>query len=257
MPAHRIYHRYSHRGANFRICCDRVEPVQQEIRRQRSILQQYLARHLAFGESFEPVEARGDAPEVARRMADAAFAVGVGPMAAVAGTMAQMAVEAALAAGASEAIVENGGDIFLAGSEPVVVGLYAGDSPLIDRLALSVSREQQPTALCSSSSRMGHSVSLGDCDLATVASRNASLADAAATQAANLVKTADDLDRVLERIGGIHGIDGVLLVKDDRIGLIGHLGELAPNRDVHLQLKVTRDRRSGSSPHSEGPSREK
>ncbi len=246
MPRQRVYHRFAHEGANFRICCDRVQVVENEVRRQRKILQQYIACHPEFGVALEPLDARADAPLVAHRMASAAAIVGVGPMAAVAGTMAQLAVEAAMQAGASEAIVENGGDIYLASSDSVVIGLYTGDSPLIDRLALSLAPQQMPLALCSSSSRMGHSFSFGACDLATVASRDASLADAAATLAANLVKTADDLDRVLERIGGIQGIDGVLLVKDDKVGLIGHLGELVPNRDVQLRVKVTRDPRSAT-----------
>jgi ApbE superfamily uncharacterized protein (UPF0280 family) len=241
MTAARVYQRFAFRGANFRICSDRVHVVQAEIRRQRRALQQYIDRHAVFGESLEPVPAGEDAPLVAQRMAAAAAAVGVGPMAAVAGTMAQLAGEAAIEDGADEVIVENGGDIYLASPRSVVVGLYAGDSPLIDRLALAIGPQQMPMALCSSSSRMGHSLSFGACDLATVASHNASLADAAATQAANLVKTADDLDDTLEEIGAIEGIDGVLLVHGDHIGLIGRLGELVPNRDVQLRVKVTRD----------------
>lgn len=245
MTSQRVYECFAHEGANFRICCDCVHIVQNEIRRQRRILQQYIAHHPEFGVALEPLDVPIDAPSVARRMASASAAVGVGPMAAVAGTMAQLAAEAAMQGGASEAIVENGGDIYLSSPNSVVVGLYAGDSPLIDRLALSIDPEQMPLALCSSSSRMGHSLSFGACDLATVASQDASLADAAATQAANLVKTVDDLDRVLERIGGVEGIDGVLLVKGDRIGLIGRLGELVPNGDAQLRVKVTRDPQSG------------
>ena len=49
---------------------------------------------------------------------------------------------------------------------------------------------------------------------------------AAATRAANLVKTPADIDPALEAIASIPGVDGVLLVKDDRIGLIGRLPEL-------------------------------
>jgi len=45
-------------------------------------------------------------------------------MAAVAGTMAQLAAEAGLKAGAREVIVENGGDIYLQTMQPVVLGLY-------------------------------------------------------------------------------------------------------------------------------------
>jgi len=244
METKRTFHRFAFRGANFRICSDRAESVRREIVRQRGLLERYLCRHAEFATSLEPLDARKGAPEVARRMAAAAEAVGVGPMAAVAGTMAQLAAEAALRDGAEEAIVENGGDTFLVCTRPVVVGLYAGGTPLADRLALLCRPEQTPLAICSSSGRMGHSMSLGDCDLATVTARDASLADAAATRAGNLVRTVDDIDPALAEITAIDGVSGVLLVKGDRIGLGGHLPDLVANRDAELALKVTRDPRS-------------
>ncbi|MHC4758913.1 MAG: hypothetical protein ACYTE8_09660 [Planctomycetota bacterium] len=73
---------------------------------------------------------------------------------------------------------------------------------------------------------MGHSKSLGQCDLATVVARDAALADAAATQSANMVRTVEDMDPTLERINAIEGVEGVIIVKDDRIGLAGQLPPL-------------------------------
>ena len=147
-------------------------------------------------------------------------------MAAVAGAMAQWAAKAALAAGAEEAIVDNGGDIYLKAIEPVIIALGTGTAKLADRLAFHVEPQDTPLAICSSSGKMGHSMSLGQCDLATIAAKDAALADAAATQAANLVQTPDDVDAALERISAIPGVEGVLIVKDDRIGLAGHLPRL-------------------------------
>ena len=244
MGALRTFRRFTFKDANFRICCDRIGPATDEIVRQRGLLEQYLRRHPHFAGSLGPVDATADAPEVARRMAAAARAVGVGPMATVAGTMAQLAAEAALRDGAVEAIVENGGDAYIYCNRPVAVGLFAGETPLRDRLALRIEPGQTPLAVCSSSGRMGHSLSLGYCDLATVTARDAGLADAAATHAANLVKTAANIDAALERIAAIDGVDGVLLVKGDRIGLVGRLPDLVANRDADLPLKVTRDRNS-------------
>jgi len=201
-----------------------------EIARQREVLEGYLRSHEEFGASFAPVEPRRDAPEVVQRMARAAKAVGVGPMAAVAGTMAQLAAEAALRAGASEAIVDNGGDLYLRIAEPVTIGLHAGSADVGDRLAFSLSPDESPVAICSSSGTMGHSQSLGQCDLATVVASDAALADAAATLAANLVSKPEDVDLALERVAAIEGIQGVLIVKGDRIGLAGHLPELVSAR---------------------------
>jgi len=225
-PHRRVYRTFTHREAGLRICCDQFDAVAAEIVRQRGILDEYIRRHPEFQSSLVPIELHAEAPEIARRMARAARLVGVGPMAAVAGAMAQHAAEAALAAGAEEAIVDNGGDIYLKAAEPVVVCLGTGTAQLADRLAFLLQPQETPVSICSSSGKMGHSMSLGRCDLATIVARDGALADAAATQAANLVKTVADLDAALERVLRIPGVDGVLLVKDDRVGLAGRLPQL-------------------------------
>ena len=240
----RSYRSFKHKDATFRICCRSFKAVTEAIVHQRATLERYIAGHAAFGESFIPIELHANAPDVATRMAAAARVIGVGPMAAVAGTMAQLAAEAGLAAGANEAIVENGGDIYLSSPYEVVVGLFAGDSPLSDKLAFAVQPADMPLAICSSSSRMGHSTSLGACDLATAVADSASLADAAATEAANRVKKPDDLDPTLEAIGNMDGIRGLLLVKGDKIGVIGSIPKLVRNRDAELTAKVTKHERS-------------
>jgi len=222
----RTYRTFTHREAVFRICCAQFDAVTEQIVRQRQILEEYIQRDDTFRAAFEPTDLRDDAPESARRMARAARLVGVGPMAAVAGTMAQLAAEAGLHAGADEAIVENGGDIYLKARQPVIIGLYAGSADVGDRLGFSLQPNDTPLAICSSSGKMGHSMSLGDCDLAAVVAQDAALADAAATQAANLVRDVSDVDPTLERIAAIEGVDGVLIAKHDRVGLAGSLPQL-------------------------------
>ena len=222
----RTYRIFTHKEAVLRICCEEFDAVTAEIIRQRRILEEYIERHGEFRRSLEPLELLPDAPEIAQRMAYATCLAGVGPMAAVAGAMAQLASEAGLRAGATEAIVENGGDIFLKAAKPVIIALVAGAAGPAGRLAFSLEPEATPISVCSSSGKMGHSKSLGRCDLATVVAADAALADAAATAAANLVTTAEDVDVALERIAAIDGVDGVLIVKDDRIGLAGKLPKL-------------------------------
>ena len=245
MTPQRSYRRFRLKGANFRISCREFAAVTAEIRRLRGVLEEYLGRHPGFGESLEPLDALAGAPPIAAWMARAARRAGVGPMAAVAGATAQLAAQAGLDAGADEAIVENGGDIYLASPRAVLVGLYAGQGPLAGQLAFDVQPPEMPLAVCSSSGRMGHSMSLGDCDLATVAAGDAALADAAATRAANLVRTGDDLDGALDQIAAIDGVRGVLLLQGDRIGLAGTLPSLVRHRDPHAAAKVTRDPDSG------------
>ena len=244
----RHYQRFVHRGANFRICSTHPMVIRGEIRRQRLALEAYISRHPDFAAALEPLALLSEAPEVARRMQAASAATGVGPMAAVAGAMAQLAVEAAVAAGAGEGIVENGGDIFLFSPETVTVALYAGKNPLSGMLSFRLPPERMPLAICSSSSLMGHSLSFGDCDLATVVAPDAALADAAATLACNLVRSAEDIPRVLERILEISGISGVLIIKTDKVGMAGDLPELIRHRDPSVLEKISKDARSGGLP---------
>ncbi len=222
----RTYRAFQYKEAVFNICCREFDAVTREIVRERHILEKYIELHRSFGRSLSPVKISDNAPDAVSRMAFAAGCVGVGPMAAVAGCMAQLAGEAGLQAGASEVIVDNGGDIYVKAASRVVIGLYTGPAGLPDELAFSVRPQDTPLAICSSSGHMGHSQSLGSCDLATVVASDAALADAAATQAANLVKSPEDVDRALERICAIAGISGVLIVKDDRVGLAGKLPDL-------------------------------
>lgn len=212
--------------ASLRICSPRSDVVVAEVQRLRAELEGYIARHPAFQASLEPVDLLPGAPEICHRMAAAALPCGVGPMAAVAGAVAQACVESALAAGADEAIVENGGDIFIASPRPVAIGLYAGEHPLSGRIALAFPVERLPAGVCSSSSRFGHSMSFGDCDLATIVARDGALADAAATLAGNSVKTGGDVEPTLERVMRIPGVEGVLLIRDGRVGVAGDLPPL-------------------------------
>lgn len=226
MSRERTYRSFTHKEAVLRICCEEFDAVTAEIRRQRRLLEDYIERHAQFGDSLEPLDLLAGAPEIAQRMACAARLVGVGPMAAVAGAMAQRAAEAALQAGAPEAIVENGGDIYAKAAEPVIIALVTGTAKAANRLGFALQPEDTPISVCSSSGKMGHSKSLGRCDLAAVVATDAALADAAATQAANLVSTIEDVDSALERIAAVRGIDGVMIVKDDQVGLAGNLPEL-------------------------------
>lgn len=227
MNSKRIYRTFIHKEAAFRICCDCFDAVTLEIICQRKILEDYIREHPDFQRSLEPVELRPNAPEVAQRMDHTSKLVGTGPMAAVAGVMAQLAAEAGLRAGAEEVIVENGGDIYLKAKESIAIGLYSGGSEKINKLAFELQPEDTPISICSSSGKMGHSMSFGQCDLATVVAKDAALADAAATQAANLIKKQEDVESALNQINGIKGIDGILIVKDGNIGLAGKLPPLA------------------------------
>ena len=238
----RVYRSFTYKEANIRYVSRFPEIMEKTIRRSRNRLDEYISVNPIFRTSLVPVELIGSAPESARRMHEAALKTGTGPMAAVAGTMAQLAAEAVSEAGDDDIIVENGGDIFLISRYPVTLGLYAGSSRIGGTLSLRISPEMMPLAVCSSSGKMGHSLSLGNCDLATVISKDGALADAAATLACNLVKTQADIQPVLDYIRNIDGIQGIMIIKDDKAGLSGTLPEIVKTDDSGLKNKITRDR---------------
>jgi ApbE superfamily uncharacterized protein (UPF0280 family) len=239
----RAYRLFSYKGANYRIASSHFALICDELKRLRALLEVYLESDPAFARSLAPVAVKPHAPAVARLMAAAGEAAGVGPMAAVAGAFAEQAARQALAAGAAEAIVENGGDIFLSSPEEVVVGIYARGSPLSERLAFRVKPADMPLALCSSSGTMGHSLSLGHCDLALVAAQNAALADAAATFACNAVKEKSDVDKALKAVEKIKGVAGAFILMEDAVGMTGALPEIVKHADPSLLKKITADKR--------------
>ncbi|MBV5317851.1 MAG: UPF0280 family protein [Desulfobulbaceae bacterium] len=241
----RVYRSFSWKDTNLRVACEAFDLVTRTVIAERRLLERYIGRHPEFQTALVPVVLLAEAPEVARRMAAAADRTGLGPMAAVAGTLAQLGVEAAMAIGCREAIVENGGDIFIHSDTSVTIGIYAGNNAIGNRLAFQISPEDLPLSLCSSSSKMGHSLSFGRCDLATVVAKDGALADAAVTLVCNLIKTENDLMPVLNDVGAIPGIDGILAVKNGKIGMWGRLPDLVRNQDADTQDKITRDLRSG------------
>lgn len=192
------------------------------LRCYRADLTGYLAQHPGFAAALEPVEAEQGAPGIVRDMTEAGRAAGVGPMAAVAGAIAQR-VGGRLRRHSPEVIVENGGDIFLATAEARRVVIWAGDSPLSGRIALRIEPEATPLGVCTSSGTVGHSLSLGRADAAVVAARSAALADAAATALGNLVHGPADIEPALARICRIRGVHGALAIVGKHLGAQGRL----------------------------------
>lgn len=188
----------------------------------RADLEGYVAGHPHFAESFVPVNVEPDAPEVVQAMAAAAEAAGVGPMAAVAGAVAER-VARGLAEHSAEVIVENGGDIYMMGASARSVMLLAGESPLSGKVAISLAAGTLPASVCTSSGTVGHSISLGVADAVAVIAGDGALADAAATAAGNLVHGPDDIGRSLARALAVTGVRGAAIVVGDRMGALGEV----------------------------------
>jgi len=192
------------------------------IREIRGPLEGYLLEHPEFLKSLKPLPEDPGAPEIVKRMLRAGKACGVGPMASVAGAIAEAVGRKILEKGlSSQVAVENGGDIFLALRRPATVALYAGDSPLSGRIGLYLREELMPCGVCTSSGKLGHSLSLGKAEAVCVVAREASLADAAATALGNLVKGKRSLKRVLDQARKWPNLLGVVCIVEDEIGFYG------------------------------------
>lgn len=240
----RILREFHYKDAHFHIHTDRWDDVCSSIIAERENLEAFIREEPDFQRTLRSISLT-TAPDLqiesVRRMQDASVLTGLGPMAAVAGTMAQLAAEYSRKSGSAESIVENGGDLFLDCRNDVVLGLYTGQNRSFENLAFRIPPAMMPLGVCTSSSRMGHSLSFGDCDLVTVFSKNASLADAAATLGCNSVKTEKDIEPVLEKLYSIEGISAVLIIRDDKLGAIGDIPELIRSVDTDLEAKVSRD----------------
>ncbi len=225
----RRFAEFRHKEAVFRVATSRLDAVRSEIRRIRKELEDYIRLYPEFRESMNPLDSlQGAPPESVKRMHNASILTGVGPMAAVAGTVAMLAAEAAGKAGCDDTIINNGGDLFLNIREEAVIGLYGGNHALTGKAAFLVLPETTPLAICSSSSRMGHSKSFGGCDLTTVISRDGALADAAATLAGNLSIDSYSAAEAAERIAAIEGIDGIIILVGTTVAQAGVLPPLIP-----------------------------
>jgi uncharacterized protein len=189
----------------------------------RSQLEEYILQHPEFFSSLVPLPEDPFAPPLVRRMLDASRAAGVGPMATVAGAIAQ-AVALSLKPQSPAILIENGGDCYLDLQEEIKVGIFAGPaSPFTGKIGLRFTADRFPFGICTSSGTIGHSLSFGRADAVTVISRDAALADAAATALGNLVQTPRDINKALDLAPTIPRVDGVLIIIQDKIGIWGNL----------------------------------
>ena len=201
---------------------DLGEIARESVLRHRGYLEAYIERRPDFATTLSPWPSEGPAASIVRDMVAAGRAAGVGPMAAVAGAVAEH-VGRDLLEHSSQVVVENGGDVFLKTDRSSTVAIFAGRSPLSLELGLKVEGGQSPMAVCTSSGTVGHSKSLGKADAVVVVSRSCALADAAATAIGNLVSGPGDIQRGVEAAKRIEGVLGIVAIVGDRIGAWGEV----------------------------------
>ena len=202
------------------------------VRRVRRDIELYAAMHDGFIESLGPLAPAADAPEVVRRMCEATARYGVGPMAAVAGVIAER-VGRELLRHSKQVLIENGGDVYFKVDEAPVFGLFAGrSSPFTGRVRFRP-RDMTEGGTCTSSGTVGHSLSFGRADAVVVVASDTALADAAATAIGNSIRRPEDVERAIEIEQERGLVAGLVIAIGETLGVWGAvemLEGMAPSR---------------------------
>lgn len=214
------------------VCAERdlTDLAEDLVHRARWDLESYIVGHPRFAESYVPVQVEVDAPTIVQQMARAAWRANVGPMAAVAGTVAEF-VARGLAESSPNVIVENGGDIYIMGQSERVVALWAS-RPGVDLIGLKIPAGMQPVAVCTSSSTVGPSVSLGSAEAVTALAHDGALADAVATALANTIHDVADVSKAVDAAKLVPGVFGVLATVNGHVGAWGSVHLVPLQRPV-------------------------
>ncbi len=201
---------------------DLSREARESVLKYRHQLETYIAMNPGFQQSLVPLPEDPYAPEIVKEMFVTSQQAGVGPMATVAGAMADL-VSKDLLNLTNEVIVENGGDIYLASSKERTIGIYAGDSPLSLKIGIVIPPDETPLGICTSSGTVGPSLSFGRANAVCILSKSSALADAAATAVGNVVKGKKDISLGLGRAREIEGVLGTLIIVEEKMGVWGKI----------------------------------
>ncbi len=198
------------------------EFTESRIRTLRESMDNYLKYDPDYATVLVSYEAKVNAPTIFQKMSKVTRQSGIGPMSAVAGAVAsQIAKEIKEKYKVQEIIVENGGDIYADIQKDIDIAVFAGTSPLSEKVGLTIRAEYTPLGICTSSGTVGPSLSFGKADAVMIICKDCALADTYATAFANEVQTADDIAPCIEKIGKIKDILAAICIKDDKIGIHG------------------------------------
>jgi hypothetical protein len=188
----------------------------------RNKIETYIGFHPEFATSLIPLDRLFPVPPLIGDMLEAGRLARVGPMAAVAGAVAEYTGKVLLHQ-SREVIVENGGDIFVKSDSDTIFGIYAENSPFSLTTGIRITKREGAYGLCTSSGTFGHSKSFGRADAATILSDSCCLADAVATKLGNMVKTGGDIKHTIDAGKAIPGVQGIVIIIGENIGLWGDL----------------------------------
>ncbi|MGX8693912.1 MAG: UPF0280 family protein [Methanobrevibacter sp.] len=207
----------------------------------RSDLKRYIAGNQDFLLSMEPLNIDKDnLPKIIKKMYESSKKADVGPMACVAGTISELSLDYLIENASENSIVENGGDIALINDKTTLCGIYSNNEILGNEMAFKIKPRKKPLGICTSSGKIGHSISFGSADSVTVISQSPSLADGLATRIANDVHGETSEDKVANALETSEKFreffDGALIVSGDNVGTVGRLPKIIQTKEFKVKI---------------------
>lgn len=207
----------------------------------RHDLENYIAKNKDFQLSLEPIRHHEEnLSKIVEKMYDASNYCDVGPMACVAGCISEMSLDYLISKKSKYSIIENGGDIAIINNKKVVCGIYSNNQVLGNKIGFKIKARKNPLGICTSSGKIGHSISFGQADSVTVLSRKASIADGLATKIANATigQTSEDkVSKALEVSENYRDLfNGVLIICQDNVGCVGKLPKIVETKEFNVKM---------------------
>ena len=207
----------------------------------RRDLKEYISRNPDFGLTMEPVDVDEDSSLIVKTMADASRVSEVGPMACVAGAISELSLKYLIDLKSRYSIVENGGDVALINDEKVLCGIYSNNQILENNIAFEIRPRKKALGICTSSGKIGHSISFGDADSVSVISESPSIADGLATRIANDVAGENSEDKVNSALETSERyrefFDAVLIISQHHVASIGRLPKIVEVNEFDVKSK--------------------
>ena len=206
----------------------------------RNELENYLLKDQDFLLALEPIKRDGNLPLIVKTMVGSSNIADAGPMACVAGTISEMSLDYLIANDSRYSIIENGGDIAMINDEEVLCGIYSNNEVLGNDIAFKIKSRKRPLGICTSSGKIGHSISFGTSDSVTVISKSASIADGLATRIANEINGESSEDKVSNGLecGEDYKefFEGALIISDNHVGTIGKLPKIVETKEFDVKI---------------------
>lgn len=202
--------------------------IKNEVLKQREILKNYIRENPEFLYSFSPIITKSK-EEIIKLMSESSFLTKTGPMASVAGAIAEIIGKKFINI-SDEIIIENGGDIFVKMNRDFITGIYAGNSPFSMKIGIKLKKREIPYGIATSSGTIGHSLSFGDADAVVVISPSSAFSDGSATYFGNLIKGKIDGDMLTSQLKNFPFIEGIVIIRQKEIFLWGDIELISINQ---------------------------